>query len=352
MLLDDCRALGTLPFSILARCGFIAESFLRSLVRAELLDESAAQAFRRSVRTIVSDFLIAVDSYQSGEMPREAFFAEYGHLRPGTYDILSKRYDQRSDFQKIGASPGLARPAAAPTHFALDARQQKRIDETLQARGFTFSAARLFAFMKGAIAGRELAKFKFTRNLSDALELLAAWGTTIRLSREELSHIAITDIFDTLHGSTLLPQEERFRDLAKAELEKRAVGQSVRLPFLISSLADVDVIPLLKSRPNFITQKSVRAPLAFVSGSEIAPTGIHDTAVLIESADPGFDWIFASRIRGLITKYGGANSHMAIRCAELDLPAAIGCGEQLFDSLLQAGEVLLDCGAELCKPIT
>ena len=32
----------------------------------------------------------------------------------------------------------------------------------------------------------------------------------------------------------------------------------------------------------------------------------------------------------LITKYGGANSHMAIRCSELNIPAAIGVGEKNF----------------------
>ena len=50
---------------------------------------------------------------------------------------------------------------------------------------------------------------------------------------------------------------------------------------------------------------------------------------MIENADPGFDWIFGSKILGLITKYGGVNSHMAIRCAELEIPVAIGCGEQV-----------------------
>ena len=44
---------------------------------------------------------------------------------------------------------------------------------------------------------------------------------------------------------------------------------------------------------------------------------------MIENADPGFDWIFGSKILGLITKYGGVNSHMAIRCAELEIPAGI-----------------------------
>ena len=64
---------------------------------------------------------------------------------------------------------------------------------------------------------------------------------------------------------------------------------------------------------------------------------------------PGYDWIFSQQISGLITKYGGANSHMAIRCAEFDIPAAIGCGEQRYDALLDAKQIMLDCSASLIK---
>ena len=46
--------------------------------------------------------------------------------------------------------------------------------------------------------------------------------------------------------------------------------------------------------------------------------------VVIENADPGFDWIFSHKIKGLITKFGGINSHMSIRCEELNVPAIIG----------------------------
>ena len=35
---------------------------------------------------------------------------------------------------------------------------------------------------------------------------------------------------------------------------------------------------------------------------------------------------------------------MAIRCAEFNLPAAIGCGEQIFDSLKnRTKKIILDC---------
>ena len=64
---------------------------------------------------------------------------------------------------------------------------------------------------------------------------------------------------------------------------------------------------------------------------------------MIESADPGFDWIFSHDIAGLVTHFGGANSHMAIRCAEFGLPAAIGCGERLFTKLLKTSVIELNC---------
>ena len=34
---------------------------------------------------------------------------------------------------------------------------------------------------------------------------------------------------------------------------------------------------------------------------------------------------------------------MAIRCAELDIPAAIGCGEILFEKLQTSSKISLDC---------
>ena len=48
--------------------------------------------------------------------------------------------------------------------------------------------------------------------------------------------------------------------------------------------------------------------------------------IFIENADPGYDWIFSSKIIGLVTKFGGANSHMAIRANELQIPSVIGLG--------------------------
>ena len=72
-------------------------------------------------------------------------------------------------------------------------------------------------------------------------------------------------------------------------------------------------------------------------------TNVDEKIVLIESADPGYDWIFSYKIKGLITKFGGAASHMSIRASEYSLPAAIGVGEEKYKKLLHTKSIFLDC---------
>ena len=71
---------------------------------------------------------------------------------------------------------------------------------------------------------------------------------------------------------------------------------------------------------------------------------------VIPQADPGYDWLFGYNIGGLITKYGGANSHMAIRAAEIGLPAAIGVGDKLYEKFAREDALVeLDCANKLLR---
>jgi phosphoenolpyruvate-protein kinase (PTS system EI component) len=128
------------------------------------------------------------------------------------------------------------------------------------------------------------------------------------------------------------------------------LSAAIRLPQVLFDEAGVHVVPFQVSHPNFITHKKITAPCMSLEVDAIAPS-LEGKIVLIENADPGFDWIFSQQIAGLITKYGGANSHMAIRCAEFGIPAAIGCGEQRFEVFLSANQILLDCAAGLINPL-
>ena len=127
---------------------------------------------------------------------------------------------------------------------------------------------------------------------------------------------------------------------------------SINLPDLIFSADDVEVIRLQKKRPNFITQKKIIAESLHLADVAQMPgdLDLQGKIVLIESADPGYDWLFGRGIGGLVTKYGGVASHMAIRCAEFGLPAAIGCGEEKFLELKHANSISLNCLEQRVEP--
>ena len=73
--------------------------------------------------------------------------------------------------------------------------------------------------------------------------------------------------------------------------------------------------------------------------------------VLVDAADPGYDYLFTKGIAGLVTCYGGANSHMAIRCSELGLPAVIGVGEEKFAIYKKAKRLHIDCLNQKILPV-
>ena len=65
-----------------------------------------------------------------------------------------------------------------------------------------------------------------------------------------------------------------------------------------------------------------------------------------DRADPGWDWIFNYKIKSLITEFGGPNSHMAIRCAEHNIPAILGIGEKNFSAILNSKNLVVDFSNE------
>ena len=115
----------------------------------------------------------------------------------------------------------------------------------------------------------------------------------------------------------------------------------LKLPETITSPNDVYFYYEPENKINFAGNKKTSGEV--ISISKKINYNLKDKIVLIESADPGYDFLFSRNIRGLITKYGGVNSHMSIRCSELNIPAAIGVGEKKYNELLKSKIVNLDC---------
>jgi len=332
-LLADCKAKGTLPFSQLARHGFVGVILLKSLVARGVFGYKDADAFMRSIHTVATDLVMDMNDLAAGRFDKRKFLSLYGHLRPGTYDILSWRYDEKPDLY-LGHG-GRDMPAETIV-FQPSGKQQAEIEKLLVESGYDLNPKALMDYITVAVQARENAKFCFTRSLSDALTALAEWGELAGLSREDISFLSITDLHPGADGNFL-------REKISQARESYRLTRAIRLPHLIPDPSRIDVVGLPLGRPTFITGQSVTAPARILAANE-APD-INGYIVLIESADPGFDWIFSHPITGLVTKFGGANSHMAIRCAEFGLPAAIGCGERLFETLAKGRVIELNCAA-------
>jgi phosphoenolpyruvate-protein kinase (PTS system EI component) len=125
--------------------------------------------------------------------------------------------------------------------------------------------------------------------------------------------------------------------------KRKNINEFLIMPPLIFSEKDFYVINYNLSKPNFITIKKITAEIEKISNMHDKNIDFSKRIIFIENADPGYDWIFTKNPAALITKYGGVASHMAIRCAELGLPAAIGVGEIIFQKIDNARKILLDC---------
>ena len=349
LLLDDCRRIGTLAFAHLARDAFIATEWLRSLVRTGVLQQEDVDRFLRSLQTITRAFTEDASRVSAGLLSRQDFVDRYGHLRPGTYEITSPTYAETlgEDLSAVSAS---ADALDAPTGEIWSRKIRAEIERRLAMSGMPIAFETFEAFLRRAIEGREYSKFVFTRNLSAALEDFARIGGGMGLTREQLSYLHVEDLL-ALRKGTAPGAADWLRSRARAGEEAYRRTLAVELPALISSRDEIWAFEQFEPAANFVTTQTVRAPVAGVAATSTAGTHLEGRIALIPSADPGYDWLFLKGIRGLITAYGGVNSHMAIRAAEQGLPAAIGVGQHRYDTLVKAGEVELDCAGRMVRVV-
>ena len=62
---------------------------LFSLYNKKILNFNEIENFQTSLKTVTSEMINDLK-----KLDKKNFLLKYGHLRPGTYDIMSKRYDQ------------------------------------------------------------------------------------------------------------------------------------------------------------------------------------------------------------------------------------------------------------------
>ena len=330
-LIEDCKRYGTEPFAGLARSGFIAIEILNSFVESKILLKSEMQNFMRSINTIASDII------KDKKLPKKKFCEKYGHLRPNTYDILSQNY--KENYKSLFAGNNLK--IRKPINFNISHSSKLKLDKFLSSNFKNYNVSSFLSTLKKAIEYREYSKFVFTKNIDMIFNELKYLSKRFNIKIKDLSNLNIKVVKELYYNLNNRDIKNILLQDIKKNIKDFEINRLIELPQVIIDTKDIYFFEQEMNSPNFFGNKKVEKKIVFLNNKS-KNLNLNDKIICISSADPGYDFIFNYNIGGLITEYGGANSHMSIRCAELNIPAAIGVGKIIFSDLLKSNKICLD----------
>ncbi|MDE1925491.1 MAG: hypothetical protein KGH79_04970 [Patescibacteria group bacterium] len=246
-----------------------------------------------------------------GQLPKQELVDRYGHLRPGQFCVFGESY------------------ADDPEHY-LFSQIALATPQLVEKRPHDHEHTEEFRNVVAFMQAREESKFLFSQALGVLIgrlkkELSARGIDTIRASRHTWDELM--SCFQS--GEPLSADRERFTGV-------------ILPPVLVPEAVSLHVVRFGHAAPSFITRSVVKAPIRVLEDASLHED-VKGALVLIPTADPGFDFLFHSGAAGIITKTGGPASHMCVRAVELQMPACIGCGEQMYSALRGALSAILDC---------
>ena len=308
----------SIPFSHHARLAFIYFSQLNYFVHKEVISLEEKQNLLNNLDTISSQFSKNLLDVKNKKMSYKNFIDIYGHVRPNNYDFNSNNIKQKgNEFINF-----LVDNIESDKPISIDISSSlKKIDEYLIKNKQRIGGEKWHFLFKNSISSRESSKFMYSK----AIDL-----TLNQLSNKE--------IFD---NSRLINLDfEAF--LQSGQISYVDNYSNFELPDVITSSNDFLFFENLNTKPNFIGNKLTKGEI--VLGSQDDMNKLKNKIILLPNADPGWDWVFSIPIKGLITKYGGPNSHMAIRAAEKNIVSVFGVGDNLFKQIQQHKIIEIDPG--------
>jgi len=334
-LIQDCKFYGTPTFAHAARHAFIASNFLKSFVDLDIFSEKDYEQFMKSLHTISKNLQNDLARYSKKKVSLTNLIKTYGHLRPGTYDNTIEAYHENPNYYfKSNKKKEIKK-----IDFKINLKQEYEIKKIIMKLDLKMSVNQFIDYIKRSILMREEIKFKFTKNISLALDYYNEYARSNCLSKKDISNLEYKDFLKIDKRRFNLMNIKKI--IRKREKENR-YNEIFTLPAFIKNKDDFLCFEENNAQPNYITKNIIISEIKFLNENKNFKD-IQNNIIVIDHADPGYDWIFNYQIKGLITKYGGANSHMAIRSAELNLPAAIGIGDKFYNQLRNNDKIKLDC---------
>ena len=338
-LIDDCKKYGSLPFAGIARCAFISKSILDSLKIRNLIDNKDIDNFYLSINTISKS--INREFYLSQRKKSyKNFIKKYGHLRPSTYSISVENY--KKNYKNYFSNNIQCNDLKFVNKFNFSLNKIYKINKIFKKNGFKFNFNQFLKFAKSSIENREYSKLIFTKSIDEIFNNLNNLAKEIKIDPKIVEHLDIDIILKSFHDL----EQEKLKKIILRNInineKSYKFSQNILLPDVIYDKKNFFCYQNFNYRGNYITKKTKISEIIELKKLNNFKK-INKKIILIENADPGFDFLFSYEIDGLITKYGGSNSHMAIRCMELGLPALIGVGDKIYNDLSKSKKIFIDC---------
>ena len=314
-LIRDTMAL---PFTHHSRLGFVYFAQLNSLLEKEVISEDQKKLLLLSVNSISTKMKADAYEVKIGKKTLEGFLDVYGHIRAGNYNLLSSNLKNDLNFTEslINNSQQPLEDNILPKDIYTNIEEYFTINE------IPLEASAWIDMFQEGISTRENSKFYYTKGIDGILNEVGEKNTSDR------------ELFDLLDIEF---NEENTSDMRL---------KNVLMPDLITSNEDFYFYEEMSKNGNYIGQGTVIGDVLLIDNEANRPNNLENKIVVIPAADPGWDWIFNYKIKSLITKYGGPNSHMAIRCAEHNIPAILGIGENNFTVISNSKSLKIDFSNE------
>ena len=314
-LIRDTMAL---PFTHHSRLGFVYFAQLNSLLEKEVISEDQKKLLLLSVNSVSTKMKADAYEVKIGKKTLEGFLDVYGHIRAGNYNLLSSNLKNDLNFTEslINNSQQPLEDNILPKDIYTNIGEYFTINE------IPLEASAWIDMFKEGISTREDSKFYYTKGIDGILNEVGEKNTSDR------------ELFDLLDIEF---NEENTSDMRL---------KNVLMPDLITSNEDFYFYKEMNKNGNYIGQGIINGDVLLIDNEANRPENLDNKIVVIPAADPGWDWIFNYKIKSLITKYGGPNSHMAIRCAEHNIPAILGAGENNFTVIANSKSLEIDFSNE------
>mgnify|MGYP001196186654 CR=1 FL=1 len=331
---------GIIPFSNMARRAFIAIELINTLCDKKLINEDYKTKFFGGIKTTISYLNKELAKYKNNEITKKDLLTKFGHLRPSTYDIDSKNYSENFQFYFENSYNYINKKIRDLDPFI----DKNKIDKFLH--NYKFKNKDFLKYLKQCIQERESFKLDFTKSIDLIFKNLRKFSISNKIKINNLKFLDISTIINAETNLSLRKLKKIINDEISVNEYNYNLFKIIKLPDVIINKKDIYFFKKRKSKINFTSNKKIEGKIFyFKKDYSLSLKTLTNKIILIENADPGYDFIFSHGIKGLITKYGGPNSHMSIRCEELNITAAIGIGD-LFEKCIYLKSIIIDSKKE------